>query len=290
MTDDSLRPLQSVRVVTLAVNLPGPQACARLHALGATVTKVEPPAGDPLDTYAPAWYRELANGQRVVSLDLKTTEGREGLEALLDCADLLVTSTRPAALERLGLGWDGVHARHPGLCHVSIVGHAPPDDGVPGHDLTYAASAGLVTPPQFPSSLYVDLGGAERAVSTALALLMARAGDGVGRFASVALREVAGELAAPRRHGLTTAGGLLGGGSPAYGLYRTNEGWIALAALEPAFARRLAEALGVDVADRAALESAFSRRTAAAWEEWARGLDLPIVAVSSSSALASTDG
>lgn len=280
-TDDSLRPLLGVRVVTLAVNLPGPQACARLHALGAVITKVEPPAGDPLALYASEWYRELADGQRVIALDLKSAEGRGALEGLLGDADLLVTATRPAALERLGLGWAAVHARHRGLCQVSIVGHAPPDEGVPGHDLTYAASAGLVTPPQLPSSLYVDLGAAERAVSTALALLMARADDGVGRFASVALREVAGELAAPRRHGLTTAGGLLGGGSPAYGLYRTKEGWIALAALEPAFARRLAEALGVDVADRAALEAAFSRRTAVEWEGWARGLDLPIVAISS---------
>jgi alpha-methylacyl-CoA racemase len=108
---------------------------------------------------------------------------------------------------------------------------------------------------------------------------MARARDGVGRFALVALGTLADELAAPRRYGLTTAGALLGGGEAIYGLYRAKEGWIALAALEPAFARRLAEALGVDVSDRAALETAFLARTAEEWEDWALERDLPIAAV-----------
>ena len=108
------RPLDGVRVVTLAVNVPGPVACARLLALGAEVVKVEPPAGDPLAHYSRAWYDELARGQRVVALDLKTDEGRAALDGLLADADLLVTANRPAALGRLGLSWDALHARHPG--------------------------------------------------------------------------------------------------------------------------------------------------------------------------------
>ena len=54
---------------------------------------------------------------------------------------------------------------------------------------------------------------------------------------------------------------------------------IAVAALEPHFARRLAEALGVDADDRAALAARFAGESAAHWERWARGLDLPLVAV-----------
>jgi len=274
-----LRPLEGVRVVSLAVNLPGPLACARLHALGAEVVKVEPPAGDPLAAFTRAWYDALARGQRVATVDLKTDDGRAALDGMLADADLLVTATRPAALGRLGLGWAELHARHPRLCHVAIVGHAPPDEERAGHDLTYAAGAGLVAPSHPPPSLFVDLASAERAVSEALALLMARARDGVGRFASVALGTIAEELAAPLRHGLTTADGILGGGAAVYGLYRAKEGWIALAALEPAFARRLAEALGADPSDRAALEAAFLTRTADEWEAWARERDLPIAAV-----------
>ena len=274
-----LKPLEGVRVVSLAVNLPGPLACSRLHALGAEVVKVEPPAGDPLAAFTRAWYDELARGQRVVILDLKTEDGRSALDVLLADADLLVTATRPAALGRLGLGWTELHVRHPRLCHLAIVGHAPPDEERAGHDLTYAAGAGLVAPPHPPPSLFVDLASAERAVSDALALLMARARDGVGRFASVALGSIADDLAAPLRYGLTTRDGILGGDAAVYGLYRTKEGWIALAALEPAFARRLAKAMGVDAADRAALETAFLARTADAWEAWARERDLPIAAV-----------
>lgn len=279
MDDPPLRPLEGVHVVTLAVNLPGPLACARLHALGAHVVKVEPPSGDPLATYCRGWYDELARGQQVVAIDLKSPVGSAAVNRMIATADLLVTSTRPGALERLGLGWAALHARHPRLCHVAITGHAPPDEDRPGHDLTYLAAAGLVSPPALPTTLVADLAAAERTVSTALALLMARAADDVGRRAVVAIADAAEEFAQPRRCGLTAAGGLLGGGSPLYGLYEAREGWIALAALEPAFARRLAEALAVDPTDRVALEAAFRARTADEWEGWARVHDLPLAAV-----------
>jgi crotonobetainyl-CoA:carnitine CoA-transferase CaiB-like acyl-CoA transferase len=275
-------PLAGFRVISLAINLPGPLACARLRGLGAEVTKIEPPSGDPLAAAAPAWYDELTRGQRIAALDLKSAVGRATLEDLLAEADLLLTATRLSALARLGLGWEAIHARHPRLCHVVIVGDAETDG--PGHDLTYAAQAGLLTPPQLPRSVFVDLAGAERAVATALALLMARARDGAGRFAAIALSTVADELAAPLRHGLTAPDGVLGGGAAVYGLYRAKEGWIAVAALEPAFAARLADALGVDVTDRRALEAAFLARTAAEWEAWARARDLPLAAVASVSA------
>jgi crotonobetainyl-CoA:carnitine CoA-transferase CaiB-like acyl-CoA transferase len=268
-----------VRVVTLAVNVPGPGACARLLALGAEVAKVEPPAGDPLAAYSRAWYDDLARGQRVVTLDLKSEDGRAALDGMLADADLLVTAQRPGALGRLGLGWAELHARHPRLCHVAIVGHAPPDEERAGHDLTYGAVAGLVAPPHPPRSLFVDLASAERAVSEALAMLTARARDGVGRYALVALGTLADELAAPLRHGLTATGGLLGGGAAVYGLYRAKEGWVALAALEPVFVRRVAEEMGIDPHDRGALEAAFLARTAEEWEAWALERDIPVAAV-----------
>lgn len=279
MTEAALRPLDGTAIVSLAVNLPGPLACARLHALGAAVTKVEPPSGDPLARAAATWYHELAAGQRVLALDLKGDAGRAELHALLARADLLVTASRPSALDRLGLAWEVLHVRHPRLCHLSIVGHPPPDEEVPGHDLTYLAAAGLLAPPELPLTLMADLAGAERAVSTALALLLARGRDGVGRRATVALAAVAEDLADPLRHGLTLTVGPVGGGSALYGLYATRDGeWIAVAALEPQFANRLAAELYVSF-DRASLEAAFLRRTAEEWERWARERDLPIAGV-----------
>ena len=97
--------LQGVRVVTLAQNVPGPVAAARLHALGAHVLKVEPPGGDPLAGYSPSWYAQLHRGCEVVQLDLKRPGDRAALEGRLGDADVLLASNRPSALQRLGLGW-----------------------------------------------------------------------------------------------------------------------------------------------------------------------------------------
>ncbi len=143
-----MRPLeQGFRVRhALAVNLPGPTAAARLAQLGATVVKVEPPAGDPLAHARPRWYEELHRGQTVLTLDLKADAGRAQLDHWLGPArsDLLLTAMRPAALQRLGLAWPALHARRPRLCHAAIVGHPAPQEDLPGHDLTYQAQAGLV--------------------------------------------------------------------------------------------------------------------------------------------------
>src|SRR5436853_4543301 len=92
--------------------------------------------------------------------------------ALLEEADLLLTSFRPSALRRLQLDWDTLHARYPRLCVLNIVGFGPPHEEVPGHDLTYQAKLGLLRPPLMPITLHADMAGAERSVSTAMALLL----------------------------------------------------------------------------------------------------------------------
>ena len=81
--------------------------------MGAAVTKIEPPTGDGLSKFAPAWYESLCAGQTVKQLDLKTPDGRNQLDALLANADLLLAAFRPAALQRLGLDWPSLHARYP---------------------------------------------------------------------------------------------------------------------------------------------------------------------------------
>src|SRR5262245_35327807 len=103
--------LDTVHVLSLAVNLPGPLAVARLRSMGAIVRKVEPPAGDLLARARPDWYRELHQGIEVQRLDLKDPASRAQLDPHLQEADLLVTATRPASLARMGLGWEELHAR-----------------------------------------------------------------------------------------------------------------------------------------------------------------------------------
>jgi crotonobetainyl-CoA:carnitine CoA-transferase CaiB-like acyl-CoA transferase len=274
-----MMPLDNLQVVSLAVNLPGPIAAARLRDLGAMVTKVEPPGGDQLVRASRGWYQELSRGMKVVTLDLKAPEGRAGLDPLLETADLLITSSRPEALDRLGLGWDILHPCFPRLCQVAIVGFPPPNENVAGHDLTYQARAGLLNSMEMPRALIADLGGAERAVSSALALLRCRDnGQGAGR-ALVSLAQVAEEFAASLRWGLTAPGGPLGGGLPNCNLYATRTGILAVAPLEPHFFARLRADLGCAQGSHEELQEVFLSRTAAEWEAWAIERDLPIAAV-----------
>jgi len=271
--------LHGIRVVSLGINTPGPVAASRLAKLGASVTKIEPPTGDPLRAFAPAWYESLRSGQNVLTLDLKEAYGSAQLDDLLKNTDLLLASFRPSALRRLGLDWETIHACHPQLCFVAITGYPPPLEERSGHDLTYLAGTGLVTPPELPPSLFVDLAGAERCVTQSLALLLHRARSGEAGWAMVSLYDCAYELAEPVKAGLTVPGGMLRGGFPLYGVYEASDGWVAIAALEPRFAERLLSELCLAHADRDQLARVFRRRSAADWEKWAEERDLPLVVV-----------
>lgn len=265
--------LDGVRVVSLAQNLPGPIAAARLAELGAQVTKVEPPGGDQMGLLSPGWYAELAAGQQVVGIDLKDPAGREELERLLDGADILITAMRPSALERLGLPASVERHR---LVHVEIVGYAGERADEAGHDLTYQAAYGTVPASGLPAVPVVDLLGGERAVGLALAGLRTRALDGLPRRLPVVLDEIARGAGAGIRHRVTTADGILGGALPGYAVYEASDGRVAVAALEPHFARRLESSVG---RTREELAAAFADGTAEHWESLGQGLDIPIVAV-----------
>jgi crotonobetainyl-CoA:carnitine CoA-transferase CaiB-like acyl-CoA transferase len=271
--------LEGIKVVSLSINTPGPAAAARLAQLGSAVTKVEPPSGDPLKKAAPGWYQTLCQYQTVITLDLKSPAERAQLDDLLATSDLMLASFRPSALKRLSLDWESVHQRHPRLCFAGIVGYPPPIEERSGHDLTYLAPTGLLSPPSLPPSLFVDLAGGERCVTAALALLLKFARTGQAGCEFISLYECACELAQPLNAGLTRPEGSLGGGYPLYSFYEAADGWIAVAALEPHFGQNLLSELGLASADRSALERIFGGRTAAAWEQWAVERGLPLVAV-----------
>lgn len=276
--------LSGVTVVNLAINVPGPCAAARLREMGAEVIKVEPPNGDSLNLIAPQWYSELAEGTAVETVDLKSAEGLDRINELLDTADVFITSHRRATLKKLGL-YDA-HLNHPRLCHIEIVGDTENPD-VPGHDLTYQAAAGILEPPNNPKILAGDITGSEQAVSAALALLLRRVSTGEGGRTTIGLRQGAEESAGPLVHGLTAPGGFLGGAVPGYGLYQAADGWVAVAALEPHFAAGLAAAAGngegdIDVtSSRGPLEKFFSDKSVAELADWAAEHQLPITPVRS---------
>ncbi len=284
MDDNAVMPLHDFRVLTLALNVPGPITAARLVGLGASVTKIEPPTGDPLAQACLAWYQALSRHQEIIQIDFKSSDNRSQLEQLLQSCDLLLTASRPKALARLDLDWPTLHQRYPRLSQVAIVGFPGEKAEQPGHDLTYQARQGLLTPPALPRALVADLAGTEQAVSAALALLLARERDGTGGYRQVALAEAAAAFAEPLNYGLTAAGGMLGGGLPEYNLYQTRQGWIALAALEPHFLQRLQQALGFSQPEQTELTQkdlaqCFLTRTAVDWERWGEDHDLPIAAL-----------
>lgn len=244
-TSTGLRPLKGMRIISLALNLPGPAALRRLADLGALCTKVNPPTGDAMKTYTPAGYAQLHAGVRELTLDLKTAAGQAGLHRRLERTDVLLTSFRPSALRKLGLSWPDLRKRYRQLSWVQIVGAQGEQAEVPGHDLTYQAEAGLVPGLQMPPSLFADMAGALMASEAALQALMQRQRSGRGCFQEVALADAAFWLALPRQWHMTTPDGPVGGAHAGYALYACKDGRVALAALEPHFAQRLCAAVGV---------------------------------------------
>lgn len=256
------QPLRDVRILSLALNLPGPAALLRCARMGAECTKLEPPpapgqpSADPMAIYSPPAYAALHAPVRVRHAHLKTPQGQTTLQAELARTDVLITSFRPSALAKLGLSWEALQARHPRLSLVRIVGAAGARAEEPGHDLTYLAEAGLVTGTELPPTLYADMAGALAASEAVLQALLERERTGAGACIEIALADAATWLAQPRAWGLTAPEGDVGGGHAGYRVYACADGRVAVAALEPHFAARLCTAAGLAVpADITALRA-----------------------------------
>ncbi|CAM5785123.1 MAG: CoA transferase [Burkholderiales bacterium] len=265
------RPLRGTRIVSLALNLPGPAALMRLRALGARCLKVEPPgpaptvSGDPMGQYNPDAYGQMHAGIRSVTLDLKSARGRDRLARELAATDVLLTSFRPSALAKLGLGWAALRRAHPQLSLIEIVGAAGERAEEPGHDLTYLAEAGLITGTALPPTLLADMTGALLAVEATLAALLQARASGRGVHREVTLLGAAQWLALPRDWGLTLPSGAVGGAHAGYKVYPCKDGRVAFAALEPHFAAALFKVAGLPPPDLRAPFAPASHATIAAW-------------------------
>ena len=259
------QPLQGIRILSLALNLPGPAALMRCRQMGAACLKLEPPGGDPMQQYNPAAYRQLHEHIELLTADLKTGPGQQQLHRELAQADVLITSFRPSALVKLGLTWQALHRQHPQLSQIAIVG-APGERGEEtGHDLTYLAESGLVTGLDLPATLYADMGGSLMASEAVLQAVMHQRRQGDGIYLEIALSSAAGYLALPRAWGLTHPGAAVGGGHAGYRVYPCQDGRVALAALEPHFALRLCAAAGIEAASMKAMFEPATHEAVAAF-------------------------
>ncbi|MFM0287251.1 CaiB/BaiF CoA transferase family protein [Paraburkholderia megapolitana] len=266
--------LQGLRVLDLTRLLPGPVATLRLAELGAEVLKIEAPGeGDATRTMMQsssdraagrpgAFYRLVNRGKREMRLDLKSEAGRTVLCALAREADVLIESFRPGVMDRLGVGFEALHALNPKLvyCAISGYGATGPFTQHAGHDINYIGYAGVLEQladrdgaPVLPNFQIADLlGGALSAVTQILAALWHVARGGDGRFVDVSMthasyaHNVVAQIALANDGTAPPAGGgLLNGGVPCYNLYRTLDGrWLAVGALELKFWETLCAALG----------------------------------------------
>jgi len=280
------KPLQGVRVLDLSRLLPGPYASLVLSDLGADVVKVEDPdPGDYLRELSPGMFAALNRGKRSIVLDLKTADGASQLRRLCERADVLVESFRPGVLERLGFSDLLANPGRLVICRISGFGQTGPWRDRAGHDIGYAALAGVVARNRgVPAVQLGDLfGGAQGAVIGVLAGLLERARTGRGRVVDVAMTEGVTGLLLPHLGELPdTPENTLDGSRPCYRVYACKDGGaFALGALEPKFWQRFCEAVaqlewadrGFDASLAPAVDALFATRTREEWDALLRPAD-----------------
>jgi len=294
-------PLTGLRIVELAAIGPVPFCAMLLADMGADVLRVAPPPhGPPLfpvpDSVDPIW-----RGRTRITLDLKTSTGRDRLLHILPHADALIEGFRAGVLEKLGVGPDACLAANPRLVigRMTGWGQTGPLAHSPGHDPNYLALTGALhsigypdRPPCPPLNLVADFGGGALYLAMGLlaGLLNVRAG-GPGQVVDAAMVDGAASLMSMiyslKNFGLwrdERSANLLDGGCPYGTTYETADGkYVVVCALEPPFYRALVRALGLDEATlpprddraswpplRAIFAAAFRAKTR---DEWARLLE-----------------
>ncbi|MGO1767064.1 MAG: CaiB/BaiF CoA transferase family protein [Advenella sp.] len=198
--------LAGIKVIEICSTIAGP-ACGRLLAdFGADVIKIEPPQGDPVRQMGShvgdisLYAASILRNKRSVVIDLKSEQGRKLALALIAGADIVLENNRPGVLERLGLGYEQVSARHPGIIFVRISGYG--QDGPyaqrPGYGAICEAVGGVRhmtgdpdRPPARVALATTDYLTSVYAAFGAMGALRSRDRSGQGQVVDVALYETA---------------------------------------------------------------------------------------------------
>jgi crotonobetainyl-CoA:carnitine CoA-transferase CaiB-like acyl-CoA transferase len=206
----STGPLAGLTVVDLTQMLSGPFATMLLADLGADVVKIEPLDGDitryagphPADGFHSygGYFASINRNKRSIAIDLKTDAGRDLVLRMIGDADLVVENFRAGVAERLGIGWETLHALNPRLVYAAIRGFGDPRTGEspyvdrPAFDVVAQAMGGLmsVTGPDADHPLKAgpgigDLFPASLLAFGAMAALRHAERTGEGQFVDVAM-------------------------------------------------------------------------------------------------------
>jgi crotonobetainyl-CoA:carnitine CoA-transferase CaiB-like acyl-CoA transferase len=207
-------PLDGVRVLEFGQLLAGPNAALILAELGADVIKVEPLAGDAGRELQSAAFTGSSTsptfvafnrGKRSIALDLKSEAGREVGRRLIEQADVVIESSRPGAMERLGLGGEDARRINPRLVYASVsgFGFVGPERERRGVDLVIQAESGIMSitgerdgRPLKVGFTVVDVAAGNVLAQAILAALLRRERTGAGDLVQVSLLEVALHLQA----------------------------------------------------------------------------------------------
>lgn len=214
-------PLDGIRVVEISHMVMGPTCGMILGDLGAEVIKIEPVRGDGTRRLLGAgagFFRTFNRNKQCIAVDVETPEGREAVLQLIDTADVFIENFKPGRMQKLGLGYDALCQRNPGLIYASHKGFlSGPYDNRLALDEVVQMMAGLAymtgpvgRPLRAGSSVNDIMGGMFGAIGV-LAALNERHSTGRGREVQSALYEncvllaaqhmqqyvVTGEAAAP---------------------------------------------------------------------------------------------
>ena len=203
------KPLSGIRVIEVGQLLAGPFAGTLLAYFGADVIKVEPPGdGDPIRGWrlldkdgTSFWWRSLGRNKKSLTLNLRTTEGREVLGELLADADVLIENFKPGTMEKWGLGPEDVKQQNPGLIYTRLSGYGQtgPYSSKPGYASVTEAYSGFryingfdgEVPVRPNLSLGDSVAGLHAALGILLALLARKSSESetTGQVVDVALYE-----------------------------------------------------------------------------------------------------
>jgi crotonobetainyl-CoA:carnitine CoA-transferase CaiB-like acyl-CoA transferase len=187
-------PLDGITVVEMTIAVQGPAAGLYFRDMGADVIKVEPPVGDasrygrgrdnntPEGTMGPQFVA-CNRGKRSICIDLTTPLGLQAVHCLLANADVFLTNYREPALQKMGLDFDALHEKYPGLVYASVNGFGPqgPDADKAMLDGAAVARGGLVgmtgeadRAPSLPGAIIADTAGAMHLALATMTALFSR--------------------------------------------------------------------------------------------------------------------
>jgi CoA:oxalate CoA-transferase len=160
-------PLSGFTIIDLSRILAGPYCTFLLAELGARVIKVEvPKTGDDARQYGPfkngksTYFASINRGKESIVLDLKAEDDRKIFDRLLEKADAIVENFRPGTMEKLGYGWDTLHAKYPRLIYAAAsgFGHSGPYSKYPSYDMVVQGLGGIMSITGIPDGPLVRVG------------------------------------------------------------------------------------------------------------------------------------